>query len=121
QVAYRSGGPNIDWEYLKKLHPASHVIRAVNNHMKHEFKTRVRGRKHKVPKKELDVQALQTWYRASDVHAFKPGRVIKGRDKSTPDRPKDTMSRGGIVLQTGKTVTRWIENRTIERSTAQDW
>ncbi|KAJ7094819.1 hypothetical protein C8R44DRAFT_584516, partial [Mycena epipterygia] len=29
-ITYRSEGPNIDWQYLKKLHPAIHVIRAVN-------------------------------------------------------------------------------------------
>ncbi|KAJ7437506.1 hypothetical protein FB451DRAFT_1451536 [Mycena latifolia] len=45
KVTYRSEGPNIDWDYLKKLHPAIHVIRAVNSHMEYEFKTRVRGRK----------------------------------------------------------------------------
>ncbi|KAJ7199866.1 hypothetical protein GGX14DRAFT_401147 [Mycena pura] len=48
KVTYRSEGPKIDWEYLKKLHPAIHVIRAVNAHMETEFKTRVRGSKHTV-------------------------------------------------------------------------
>ncbi|KAJ7666792.1 hypothetical protein DFH06DRAFT_1294986 [Mycena polygramma] len=122
KVTYRSEGPNIDWEYLKKLHPAIHVIKAVNNHMEYEFKTKVRGHKHTIPKKERDIQDLQKWYRASAVHSFKPGGVIKGRrDKSVPDRPKDTMSKGGSALQTGKTLERWIENRTVERSTMQDW
>ncbi|KAJ7149090.1 hypothetical protein C8R46DRAFT_1198892 [Mycena filopes] len=65
KVTYRSEGPNIDWEYLKKLHPAIHVIRAVNDHMEFEFKTKVRGRKHTIPRKELDLQELQKWYRAS--------------------------------------------------------
>ncbi|KAJ7700589.1 hypothetical protein B0H14DRAFT_3904294 [Mycena olivaceomarginata] len=73
-VTYRSEGLNIDWEYLKKLHPAIHVIRAVNSHMEFEFNTRIRGRKHTVPKKEEDIRELQKWYRASMVHVFKPGR-----------------------------------------------
>ncbi|KAJ7878080.1 hypothetical protein B0H13DRAFT_2545808 [Mycena leptocephala] len=77
KVTYRSEGPNIDWEYIKKLHPAIHVIRAVNAHMETEFKTRVRGSKHTIPKKELDVQELQKWYRASNVHVLKPGRAVK--------------------------------------------
>ncbi|KAJ7474945.1 hypothetical protein FB451DRAFT_1465243 [Mycena latifolia] len=37
KVTYRSEGPNIDWDYLKKLHTAIHVIRAVNSHMEYEF------------------------------------------------------------------------------------
>ncbi|KAJ7917324.1 hypothetical protein B0H13DRAFT_1608482 [Mycena leptocephala] len=114
-------GPNIDWEYLKKLHPAIHVIRAVNQYMEFEFKTRVRGQKHTVPKKELDLQELQKWYRASNVHAFKPGRHIKSKDKSSPDTPKDTLSKGGAALQTGKTLDRWIETRTVDRSTMENW
>ncbi|KAJ7114321.1 hypothetical protein C8R44DRAFT_710147 [Mycena epipterygia] len=108
-------------EYLKKLHPAIHVIRAVNNHMEHEFKTRVRGRKHTVPKKEDDLKQLQKWYRASNVHAFKAGRKIPTILKSNPDIPKDTLSKGGMALQTGKTLERWIENRTIDRATTENW
>ncbi|KAJ7812306.1 hypothetical protein B0H14DRAFT_3090506 [Mycena olivaceomarginata] len=65
KVTHRSEGPNIDWKYLKKLHPAIHVVRSVSSHMESEFKTRVRGWKHTVPKKKEDVQGLQKWYRAS--------------------------------------------------------
>jgi hypothetical protein len=89
--------------------------------MEFEFKTRVRGQKHTVPKKELDLQELQKWYRASNVHAFKPGRHIKSKDKSSPDTPKDTLSKGGAALQTGKTLDRWIETRTVDRSTMENW
>ncbi|KAJ7681420.1 hypothetical protein B0H17DRAFT_1230726 [Mycena rosella] len=32
-VTHRSQGPNVDWEYLKKLHPAIHTIRAVSMFM----------------------------------------------------------------------------------------
>ncbi|KAJ7774231.1 hypothetical protein DFH07DRAFT_732844, partial [Mycena maculata] len=121
KVTYRSEGLNIDWQYLTKLHPAIHVIRAVNHHMEYKFKTRVRGRKHTVPKKELDIQELQKWYKASKVHAFVPDRKIKSKLKSSPDRPKDTVSKGGAAIQTGKTLERWIENRTVERSTTENW
>jgi hypothetical protein len=89
--------------------------------MEYEFKTRIRGRKHTVPKKELDIQEMQKWYSASNVHTFKPGRKIKTRLKVNPDIPRDTHSKGGIAIQTGKTLERWIENRTIERSTTEDW
>lgn len=87
--------------------------------METEFKTRVRGWKHTVPKKEADIQGLQKWYKASDTHHFKPGRKI--RTKSDNDRPIDTVTKGFIGLQMGKTLANWIENRTIERFTQQDW
>ncbi|KAJ7886060.1 hypothetical protein B0H13DRAFT_2235222 [Mycena leptocephala] len=108
KVTYRSEGPNIDCEYIKKLHPAIHVIRAVNAHMETEFKTRVRGSKHTIPKKELDVQELQKWYRASNVHVLKPGRA-------------DVLGKGSAGLQTGTTLEHWVDTRTIDRSSRQDW
>ncbi|KAJ7199391.1 hypothetical protein GGX14DRAFT_572773 [Mycena pura] len=122
KVTYRSEGPNIDWEYIKKLHPAVHVIREVNNHMEYEFKTKVRGHKHTIPKKELDLQELQKWYRASDVHTFKAGRKIrKGPDSKTPDVPKDIPSKGAITMQTGEMLTRWRDTRTVDRASTQNW
>lgn len=122
QVTYRSEGPNIDWEYLKKLHPAIHVIRAVNAHMETEFKTRVRGSKHTVPKKELDIQELRKWYRASEVHALKPGRILqRSAKKKSPDVPNDFVAKGSTAIQTGETLANWVETRTIERSQTQDW
>ncbi|KAK6980827.1 hypothetical protein R3P38DRAFT_3334136 [Favolaschia claudopus] len=108
KVTYRSEGPNIDWDYLKKLHPAIHVIRAVNKHMESEFKTRIRGSKHTVPKKEQDILELQQWYRASDVHKLKPGRKIPTALKNNPDKPKDTSQR-------------WAEARSVDRATTEDW
>ncbi|KAK7035586.1 hypothetical protein R3P38DRAFT_2771214 [Favolaschia claudopus] len=120
KVTYRSEGPNVDWDYLKKLHPAIHVIRAVNSHMESEFKTRIRGRKHTVPKKEQDVRELQQWYRASDVHRFKPGRKISNTGKSK-DKPVDVPGKGGIAMQTGKTLQRWVEIRSVERAINEDW
>ncbi|KAK7007604.1 hypothetical protein R3P38DRAFT_2644943 [Favolaschia claudopus] len=121
KVTYRSEGPSIDWDYLKKLHPAIHVIRAVNKHMESEFKTQIRGKKHTVPKKEQDIRELQQWYRASDVHKYKPGRKIPTALKKNPDLPKDVLSWGGIALQTGKTSQRWIEARSVDRATSEDW
>ncbi|KAK6993269.1 hypothetical protein R3P38DRAFT_2800995 [Favolaschia claudopus] len=119
-VTYRSEGPNIDWDYLKKLHPAIHVIRAVNSHMESEFKTRIRGRRYTVPKKEQDIRELQQWYRASDVHKFKPGRKISNTGKSK-DKPVDVPGKGGIAIQTGKTLQRWVEIRSVERAINEDW
>ena len=39
KVTHRSEGPNIDWAYLKKLHPAIHVIWTLTLHMEQEFGT----------------------------------------------------------------------------------
>ncbi|KAJ7619938.1 hypothetical protein DFH06DRAFT_69197 [Mycena polygramma] len=122
KVTYRSEGPKIDWEYLKKLHPAIHVIRAVNAHMETEFKTRVRGSKHTVPKKEKDIQSLQKWYRSSHVHALKPGRIIaKVGKKQSPDVPRDVLAKGSDGIQQGTTMEHWVESRTVDRSSSQDW
>ncbi|KAJ7782371.1 hypothetical protein DFH07DRAFT_864871 [Mycena maculata] len=122
KVTYRSEGPNIDWKFLKKLHPAIHVIRAVNSHMETEFKTRVRGSKHTVPKKELDIQELQKWYSSLEVHKLTPGRVLKkSTKKQSSDVPKDVLAKGSAGIQTGESMANWIETRTIERATTQDW
>jgi hypothetical protein len=73
KVTYCSEGPNIKWSYLKKLHPAIHVIRAVTLHIEEEFGTHTRGKKHTVPKKELDIQKLQESYRSSGYHKYRRG------------------------------------------------
>ncbi|KAH9474970.1 hypothetical protein JR316_0012069 [Psilocybe cubensis] len=44
KVTYRSEGPNIKWEYFKKLHPAIHIIRLVTDHIEKEFGTLARAR-----------------------------------------------------------------------------
>ncbi|KAJ7260768.1 hypothetical protein C8J57DRAFT_1072247 [Mycena rebaudengoi] len=119
KVTHRSEGPNIDWKYLKKLHPAIHVIRSVSAHMESEFKTRVRGWIHTKPKKEHDLGDIQKWYGASNLPATVRGRKIQST--SDADRPKDINTKGFIDMQTGKVLENWAEGRTIERSTVQDW
>jgi hypothetical protein len=89
--------------------------------MEFGFKTRIRGQKHTVPKKEEDIRELQKWYRASMVHAFKPGRKFHSKLKTNPDQPKDTLTRGSVSIQTGKTLQNWVEIRTVERATTEDW
>jgi hypothetical protein len=87
--------------------------------METEFQTRVRGWKHTVPKKEQDVKNLQIWYNSSKSHEFVAGRDIKSNSDS--DRPKDTVTDGFIALQTSNALANWIEGRTIERATHQNW
>ncbi|KAJ7103239.1 hypothetical protein B0H15DRAFT_935959 [Mycena belliarum] len=122
KVTYRSEGPNIDWQYLQKLHPAIHVIKAVNAHMETEMKTRVRGSSHTVPKKELDTKEMQKWYQASQAQATVNGRVLqRTAKKKSPDIPRDFLAKGSTAIQTGKSLETWIEARSIMRSTSQDW
>ncbi|KAJ7852169.1 hypothetical protein B0H14DRAFT_2354898, partial [Mycena olivaceomarginata] len=45
KVTHRSQGPKVDWDYLKKLHPSIHLIRAVSMFMESEFNTASRGKK----------------------------------------------------------------------------
>lgn len=58
-------GPEVDWEYIKTLHPVIHAIHGVTSHVEKEFNTLTRGKKHTVPQKKLDVQKLQDLYSAS--------------------------------------------------------
>lgn len=117
KVTYRSEGPNIKWSYLKKLHPAIHVIRAVTLHIEEEFGTLTRGKKHTVPKKELDIQKLQQSYQSSGYHKYCRGRQIN----SKKDRAVDYTTKGHLKLQRGKILRKWAEQRTFERATTENW
>jgi hypothetical protein len=117
KVTHRSEGPSVDWEYLKKLHPAIHVIRAVANHIEAEFKTLTRGKKHTVPKQDLDVQTLQSSYHASCIHNRVPGR----KSETERDHASDVTLRGVILLHKGKVLKRWTDNRAFARSIEQEW
>ena len=117
KVTYRSEGPNIKWPYLKKLHPAIHVIRAVTLHIEEEFGTLTRGKKHTIPKKELDVHKLQDSYRSAGYHKYLAGREIN----SKKDRAADYATNGCLKLQRGNILQKWIDLRTFERATTETW
>ncbi|KAF7985445.1 hypothetical protein HWV62_5185 [Athelia sp. TMB] len=116
KVTRRSEGPNIDWAYLKKLHPAIHVIRAVTEHIEDEFGTFTRGTRHTAPKKEADVKLLQQAYRVARLHEHVDGRVLGGKD-----RAKDFATDGALKLVQGKILPRWIDGRTYRRGTRENW
>ncbi|KAF9231490.1 hypothetical protein BU15DRAFT_90901 [Melanogaster broomeanus] len=117
-VTYKSEGPNIQWEYFKKLHPALRVIRQLGKHMEKEFNTLTRGMKHGVPSKDADIKLLQSSYHAAKVHEDIPGRKGVG---SKHDRVVDIISKGAIKLQTSRTIQRWQEGRNFRRSHEEDW
>lgn len=113
KVTYHSEGPSVHWEYLQKLHPAIHLIRAIAKHVEHDFGTISCGMKHTVPKKDKDVRILQESYHKSGYHHRKNGRKA--------DQVEDCTSRGVIKLQTGKFLGRWQDLRTFERATNEEW
>ncbi|KAF8812627.1 hypothetical protein BYT27DRAFT_7220796 [Phlegmacium glaucopus] len=117
KVTYRSEGPNIKWEFSKKLHPAIHAIRNVSKHIENEFGTDTRGTKHTVPKRELDVKRLQQSYHAAGYHNFSVGHGIdRHGDKAT-----DYTLIGGLKLGTGQVISWWKNLRSFERETTEEW
>ncbi|KAJ3494148.1 hypothetical protein NLJ89_g10869 [Agrocybe chaxingu] len=116
KVTYRSEGPNIKWEYLKKLHPAITTIRTTATHIEKDFGTLSRGAKHTKPSKEKDVTKLQKSYRISGYHNYKAGRRVK-----TKALIPDYATLGAIKVQTGKVLQRWNDLRSFERSTTEIW
>ncbi|KAK0479278.1 hypothetical protein IW261DRAFT_1626799, partial [Armillaria novae-zelandiae] len=117
KVTYRSEGPNIKWDYLKKLHPAIPVIRSLADHMEHQFGTLTRGKRHTTPKKESDVLEMMTFLEASGYPTYKSGRRIK----SDRDKVVDYMERGTIKLSRGLILAAWNTNRRFVRSTDEEW
>ncbi|EEB90164.1 hypothetical protein MPER_11668 [Moniliophthora perniciosa FA553] len=117
KVTYNPGGPNIDWAYLKKLHPALPVIVALCRHMEHQFQTYTRGKKHTVPKKDADVDMLCRVYEQSAYHKYVPGRTITSKGDKAADFYREGQAKfiRGIVIQT------WHQNRYFERSTEEEW
>ncbi|KII93855.1 hypothetical protein PLICRDRAFT_102389 [Plicaturopsis crispa FD-325 SS-3] len=111
-------GPNINWEYLKKMHPAVRIIRALSRHMEEDFGTLNRGNKHGVPRKDRDVRKLQESYLASHTHDLeRNGRKIKSADNRAPD----VVTLGCTSLQTGSKMRDWVSGRQFKRSMQQRW
>ncbi len=117
KVTYRSDGPNIKWDYLKKLHPAIPVIRTLADHMEKEFGTVAWGKRHTIPKKDSDVLELMEFFESSGYHTYKKNRKIK----SDRDRASDYIERGGVKLSRGPILAVWNQNRCFVRSTEEDW
>lgn len=117
KVTHRSEGPNINWEYLKKLHPAIHVICAVTQHVEEEFGTLSRGKSHTRPKKEKDLQHLHSSYHTSGHH-----NTVEGRDiQSSGDCWDDYTLQGALKVIQGKVLPKWAEGRTYEQGTRECW
>ncbi|KAJ3497512.1 hypothetical protein NLJ89_g10340 [Agrocybe chaxingu] len=116
KVTYRSEGPNIKWEYLKKLHPAIRTIRIVAVHVEKAFGTLSRGAKHTKPSREKDIVKLQRSYQASGYHNYKAGRKVK-RKMLIPDY----ATVGATKVITGKVIQCWKDLRSFERATTEVW
>ncbi|KAJ7278639.1 hypothetical protein C8J57DRAFT_1502482 [Mycena rebaudengoi] len=102
---------------LKKLHPAIHIIKLVATYMESEFNTAIRGKKHKPPKREPDVQEMQKWQR--DSKANKTVHWRKVGDKK--DKVKNYIGNGQANLQLKNRMERWADNRRHPRATTENW
>ncbi|PCH37580.1 hypothetical protein WOLCODRAFT_84034, partial [Wolfiporia cocos MD-104 SS10] len=114
KVTHRSQGPSIDWDYLRKLHPAIPVIQAVSTHMRSEFATWKRYKRHTSPGDKQGINQLDQVYSTSKLHVTHP------LHQAPPHNEAGTYYDDGI-LTLKKTMTRWIDAQTFERSTEQDW
>ncbi|KAI1784039.1 hypothetical protein LXA43DRAFT_898167 [Ganoderma leucocontextum] len=114
KVTHRSQGPNVDWQYLKKLHPAIPVIQAVSEHVEDQFKTWTRYSRHSSPGDAKGIQRLQDAYTAAKVHTSMPGRRV-----DDADHVSDICNQGLLTL--GRPMKTWRIARTILRATEEDW
>ena len=114
KVTYRSEGPNINWEYIRKLHPAIPVIRALSVHMEQVFGTLTRGKKHTTPKKDVDVARLVAEFTSGQLHQHRRGRVVDEKEQI-----KDYYHEG--MKSSVKTIEGWHKDRQYYRSSVQDF
>ncbi|KAJ2936354.1 hypothetical protein H1R20_g739, partial [Candolleomyces eurysporus] len=117
KVTYRSEGPNIKWDYLKKLHPAIPTIRIVTEFIEQQFGTLVRGKQHTIPSAEKDIQKLRKSYADSELHKVKKGR----KHATAKDKAKDVTLEGNLKLQKRQTLEKWNMGRAFERSVDESW
>ncbi|KAK7679198.1 hypothetical protein QCA50_017776 [Cerrena zonata] len=114
KVSYRPTGPNVNWKYPEKLHPAIPVIRAVSAHAEDIFKTWTRYKAHTSPHDIESIKVLQCAYKASDLYTYKPGRNLPEGNTFT-----DFVLEGAQKLPAA--ITRWADGRAFPRSTEEDW
>ncbi|KAL4066538.1 hypothetical protein J3A83DRAFT_4359970 [Scleroderma citrinum] len=81
KVTYRSEGPNIQWEYFKKLHSAIHLICELGKHMEQEFNTQTCRKHHSTPSCKLK--------------------------DSKRDKVQEIITKGLEKLHTGQTLQHW--------------
>ncbi|KAI1782003.1 hypothetical protein LXA43DRAFT_907091, partial [Ganoderma leucocontextum] len=114
KVTHRSEGPNIDWSYLKKLHPAIPVIQAVSKHVEDQFKTWTRYSRHTDPGDLKGIQRLVDAYTQAKLHTTLPGRTLDSADQAS-----DVYVHGFVTL--GRPLNNWRIARTIVRGTEEDF
>ncbi len=115
KVTHRPQGPKIDWDYLKKLHPAIPVIQHVSEHIEDQFRTWTRYTRHTRPHDIKGILLLQRTYTIAQLHTTdQTGRSWE----NDADRASDMYNRG--LLNLGQTMQRWKDRRTFARSTLED-
>ncbi|KAI0073971.1 hypothetical protein K474DRAFT_1710254 [Panus rudis PR-1116 ss-1] len=82
KVICRPKGPNVDWEYLKKLHPVLPVIGHVSDHMEEMFQTWTRYKAHTSPHDTEGILLLQHTYMQANLYQTIPGRRLADGNKA---------------------------------------
>jgi hypothetical protein len=116
----------MSWDMIKRLSPAIPTLLAVVDHFERTVNRYQRYRSHSSPEYEKDVQTLCAYYRCEGAYADRtPAR--KGLDRAATrkmldnKKTRDNAREGARLLQTGKTMPRWTENRKRPRSTEQNF
>jgi len=103
---------------MRKVSPAIPVLEKLQQHMEDQFKTITRGSHHGSPDKENDVEKLTELYVKSELHIHKKDRMIETGSK---DKVSDFVSIGANNLERLKTIEKWWDNRSFERSVEENW
>ncbi|KZT63317.1 hypothetical protein DAEQUDRAFT_680609, partial [Daedalea quercina L-15889] len=116
KVTHRAQGPSVDWKYLKKLHPTIPVIRAISEHIEDQFGTTwTKYKKHTNSPDKAGIRRLQAAYLAPlGIFSRQPGRQL---------RPGNIFNNFtyDALQRLGKTMGRWLDNRTFVRSKAEEF
>lgn len=104
----------MDWQFLCTLHPTIPVIHAISEHIENEFGTAwLKYKKHTDSPDSGGIQRLVAAYLAQPgVFSQKPGQQLK-QGNTFSDHTVEGMRK------LGKTIERWVYNRTFVRSTTE--
>lgn len=116
QSRFAAIGPGNSWEYIGRISPAIPTLRDVQDHVQYTINPYPRYKKHTSPDAEKDIKTLCVYYTTHRVH--RAGQVRKA---SVADTPRDLVRRGAEESLLTKAIKRWVDKRSGERCTEQDY
>jgi hypothetical protein len=109
-------GPSATWDLIHKSSASIPCQRKVKDHVKADVNHFLRGKYHRSPEAEEDIQNLQKAYHKDGIHTLKPGRRL-----TVKDRVKDYMALGTEDVKLKGVIQRWISGRTKRVKTSEDF